>query len=97
VKPLITRGVLVDLPAFKGVARLAGGYEVTLADVRGALARQGLAESPIMPGDAVLVSLRLGAALEHPGRVQRGRAARHRSRARHALHWPLGKRQAIGR
>jgi kynurenine formamidase len=54
VKPLITRGVLVDLPAYKNVQRLAGGYEVTLADVRGALARQGIAENSIGPGDAVL-------------------------------------------
>lgn len=54
VKPIITRGVLVDLPAYKNVQRLAGGYEVTLADVRGALARQGIAESSIAPGDAVL-------------------------------------------
>ena len=53
VKPLITRGVLVDLPAYKNVQRLAGGYEVTLADVRGALARQGIAESSISAGDAV--------------------------------------------
>jgi kynurenine formamidase len=36
------------------VPRLEGGYEVTLADVRGALARQRIAESSIMPGDAVL-------------------------------------------
>jgi kynurenine formamidase len=54
VKPLITRGVLIDLPGYKNVPRLEGGYEVTLADVRGALARQGIAESSIMPGDAVL-------------------------------------------
>jgi kynurenine formamidase len=54
VKPLLTRGVLVDLPAYKNVQRLPGGYEVTLADVRGALARQGITESSIMPGDAVL-------------------------------------------
>jgi kynurenine formamidase len=54
VKPLITRGVLIDLPSHKNVQRLAGGYEVTLADVRGALARQGIAESSIQPGDAVL-------------------------------------------
>jgi kynurenine formamidase len=54
VKPLLTRGVLIDLPGYKNVPRLAGGYEVTLADVRGALARQGIAESSIMPGDAVL-------------------------------------------
>jgi kynurenine formamidase len=54
IKPLLTRGVLVDLPAYKNVQRLEGGYEVTLADVRGALARQGIAESSIAPGDAVM-------------------------------------------
>jgi kynurenine formamidase len=54
IKPLITRGVLIDLPGYKNVQRLEGGYEVTLADVRGALARQGIAETSIMPGDAVL-------------------------------------------
>ena len=54
VKPIITRGVLIDVPGFKGVARLDRGYEVTLADVRGALARQRIAEDSITPGDAVL-------------------------------------------
>jgi kynurenine formamidase len=54
VKPIITRGVLVDVPRFKNVARLERGYEVTLADVRGALARQGIEEASITPGDAVL-------------------------------------------
>jgi kynurenine formamidase len=54
VKPIITRGILVDLPAYKNVQRLEGGYEVTLADVRGALARQGIDERSIAPGDAVL-------------------------------------------
>ncbi len=54
LKPILTRGVLIDLPAYKNVPRLEGGYEVTLADVRGALARQGIAESSIAPGDAVL-------------------------------------------
>ena len=69
VKPMITRGVLVDLPAYKNVQRLEGGYEVTLADVRGALARQGIAESSIDARRRRAVSLRLGAALEHTGRV----------------------------
>jgi hypothetical protein len=54
IKPIITRGVLIDVPRFRNVGRLAGGYEVTLADVRGALARQGIAEDSIEPGDAVL-------------------------------------------
>ena len=54
LKPILTRGVLIDLPAYKNVQRLEGGYEVTLADVRGALQRQGIAESSIQAGDAVL-------------------------------------------
>jgi kynurenine formamidase len=54
LKPILTRGVLIDLPAYKNVQRLEGGYEVTLADVRGALARQGIAEASISPGDAIL-------------------------------------------
>jgi kynurenine formamidase len=54
VKPIITRGVLIDVPAYKNVERLERGYEVTLADVRGALRRQGIAEESITPGDAVL-------------------------------------------
>jgi kynurenine formamidase len=54
IKPIITRGVLVDVPGFRNVGRLSGGYEVTMDDVRGALARQGIAESSIAPGDAVL-------------------------------------------
>ena len=54
VKPILTRGILVDVAAYKGVGRLSGGYEVTLADVRGALERQGIDEDSIEPGDAVL-------------------------------------------
>jgi kynurenine formamidase len=54
LKPILTRGVLIDLPGYKNVQRLDGGYEVTLADVRGALARQNISESSIQPGDAVL-------------------------------------------
>ena len=48
----MTRGVLVDVAAFKGVARLDGGYEITLADLRGALERQ---RTEIRSGDVVIV------------------------------------------
>jgi len=58
VPPVVTRGVLVDVAAYKGVARLEAGYVVTLADVRGALARQGVA---IRRGDAVLFHTGWGA------------------------------------
>ena len=54
LKPILTHGVLIDLPIYKNVQRLEGGYEVTLADVRGALAKQGVREDSIEPGDAIL-------------------------------------------
>jgi len=52
VGPIVTRGVLVDVAAFKGVARLEGGYEITLADLRGALERERM---EIRPGDVIIV------------------------------------------
>ncbi len=55
----MTRGVLVDVAAFKGVARLDGGYEITLADLRGALERQ---RTEVRSGDVVIFT-RVGAAL----------------------------------
>jgi len=54
VKPIITRGILVDIAGYKGVPVLDSRYEVTLADVRGALARQNVREDSIEPGDAIL-------------------------------------------
>ena len=53
VKPIVTRGHLVDLVAAKGRA-LAQGEEITVADIREALARQGHGEADIREGDAVL-------------------------------------------
>ena len=54
IKPILTRGILIDLAGYKGLPNLPARYEVTLADVRGALARQGLSESDLRPGDALL-------------------------------------------
>jgi hypothetical protein len=56
VKPILTRAIYVDLAAYKGVATLPAN-EITLADVRGALARQGLKETDIEPGDALLFNM----------------------------------------
>ena len=53
VKPYITRGVLVDIAGYKGMATLANSYEVTLADVQGALKKQGIDEAGIQNGDAL--------------------------------------------
>ena len=54
VKPIVTRGILIDVATYKGVDMLGPGYEVTLADIRGALAKQGLSENDIHSGDALL-------------------------------------------
>jgi kynurenine formamidase len=54
VKPIITRGILVDVAGYKGVPILDSRYEVTLADVRGALTKQGVSEASIEAGDAIL-------------------------------------------
>ena len=52
VGALMTRGVLVDVAALKGVDMLPDTYEITPADLEQALKRQGLT---LQPGDAVLV------------------------------------------
>lgn len=54
VKPIVSRGILVDVATYKGAQRLPNSYEVTMADVRGALARQGIAENSITPGDVII-------------------------------------------
>ena len=36
VGPIVTRGVLIDVAAYKGVAMLEGGYEITRSDLVGA-------------------------------------------------------------
>jgi len=54
LKPIITRGVLIDVAAYKDVDRLASAYEVTVADVRSALGRQGMTEADLRAGDAIL-------------------------------------------
>jgi kynurenine formamidase len=51
VPPVITRGVLLDVAAYKNVERLPRGYVITRADVTGTLAREGLT---LRAGDAVL-------------------------------------------
>jgi kynurenine formamidase len=52
VGALVTRGVLIDVAGYKGVPRLQGGYEITQADIQGALKRQNV---DIKPGDVVLL------------------------------------------
>jgi kynurenine formamidase len=58
VGALTTRGLLIDVAAFRGVPMLQGGYEITAADLQGALKRQSM---EIRPGDIVLIHTGWGA------------------------------------
>jgi kynurenine formamidase len=49
---IFTRGVLIDVAAYKGVDVILGGYEITVADLEGALKRQG---TSLQAGDAVVI------------------------------------------
>jgi kynurenine formamidase len=52
VGALMTRGVLIDVAASKGMQTLPDTYEITVADLQQALQKQNLT---LQPGDAVLV------------------------------------------
>jgi kynurenine formamidase len=52
LKPLFTRGHLVDIAGLKG-KMLDVGEEITVADVKAALQKQGMNEADIKPGDAI--------------------------------------------
>jgi len=52
VPPIFTRGIFIDIAAYKG-RRLEVSEEISVADLEGALARQGMAEQDIRPGDAL--------------------------------------------
>ena len=52
VGAIVTRGVLIDVAKFKGVEQLAPTYEITVADLKGALQKQNV---QIRSGDVVLI------------------------------------------
>jgi len=52
VPPIVTRGVLLDVAAYKGVPRLEDHYEITPDDIKATISRQG---TRLAVGDAVLV------------------------------------------
>ncbi len=55
VRPIVTKGVLIDVAGYQGVERLPNGYEVTVEDLLGALAAQGMSAADVAPGDALLL------------------------------------------
>ncbi len=52
IPPIVTRGVMLDIAAYKGVDRLQGGEVITVADIEGAAKQQG---ANIQQGDVVLL------------------------------------------
>ena len=52
VGALMTRAVMIDVAALKGVDMLADTYEITVQDLQQALTAQKLA---VQPGDAVII------------------------------------------
>lgn len=52
VSPIFTRGILIDVAAYKG-RMLERSEEISVADLQAALARQGMSEADIHPGDAL--------------------------------------------
>ena len=55
VRPIVTKGVLVDIAGYQGVERLPNSYEVTVEDLLGALAAQGMSAADVARGDALLL------------------------------------------
>jgi kynurenine formamidase len=53
VGAIVTRGVLLDVAALKGVAVLPDSYEITVKDLEDALARQSLT---LQSGDAIIIN-----------------------------------------
>jgi kynurenine formamidase len=51
-KPFFTRGILFDVEAVKG-KMMEVGEEITVADLRAALQKQGMQEADVKEGDAV--------------------------------------------
>jgi kynurenine formamidase len=64
VGALMTRGVLIDVAALKGVPMLADTYPITVDDLQRALQRQKLT---LQPGDAVIVNTGWGSLWDKDG------------------------------
>lgn len=53
IKPIVTRGILIDIAGLMGVDILPDRYLITLDDVQKALSTQGIDEASIEAGDAL--------------------------------------------
>ncbi len=77
-KPLFTRGHLIDMAGLKG-HMMEAGEEISVADIRAALAKQNMKEEDIRPGDGIFFNTGWGTLVEEEQRQVQQRRARHRS------------------
>jgi len=68
IPPVVTRGVMIDVAAYKGMKMLPAAYCITVADLQGTLKKQGTA---LKPGDTVLV--RTGQLSVWPDKAEMGK------------------------
>ena len=73
IKPIITRGILIDIAGYKGVPTLDANYEITAEDLRGALAKQGIREDSIEPGDGIVLNYGWAVNWTNPSKYNDGR------------------------
>ena len=52
--PIAGRGILIDIAGAKNLETLAAGYEISMSDVRAALAAQNMDDFTLLPGDIIL-------------------------------------------
>ncbi|TFH98710.1 cyclase family protein [Micrococcus lylae] len=52
IEPMLRRGLLLDIPSYKGLPDLEGGYEITIEDLKGCIEAQSV---EVRPGDVVLI------------------------------------------
>ena len=71
IKPYFTRGILIDVAGYRGVEILPNEYEVTVSDVRGALAAQEMDEDDIESGDALFFNFGWASLWGDPQRILR--------------------------
>ena len=90
MKPIITRGVLIDIAGYKDTDTLPAAYIVTLDDVLGALSRQGMSESDIGMGDAVLLNYGWSVNWNTPDRYNDGYVGRGRNEGSPGIYAEVG-------
>ncbi len=94
IKPYFTRGILVDVAGYKKLEILPNDYEVTMSDVRGAMAVQGLDENQIDPGDALFFNFGWGSLWDEPERMLNNWGRRPLV-AQDVLDWIIGRSPSV--